>query len=104
MLLIPKPGREIPKSVEKRLVNVCQLIVNLLANSSLCIIGWAGMDRAKEAVVRAMSKPVRLLQNRYDRLAAAIFLSTPKDFEVVPQDPSRTGVGSLWYEGGNNHV
>ena len=66
------------------------LVVNSLAASSLRVIEWAGTGRAKEAAVRAMSKPVRLLQNRRG-LAAAIFLSTPKVFGVVPtgSDPDR---------------
>ena len=49
MLVIPKPGREIPKSVERRLGNDSQLVVNLLAAGGLRASNWAGTGRATEA-------------------------------------------------------
>src|SRR5437763_15324010 len=51
VLVIPKPGREIPKSVEKRSTNDRRLVGNLLAVRRLRLTEGAGTSRAKQGVV-----------------------------------------------------
>ena len=104
VLTIPKPGREIPKSVEERSTNDGRLVVNLLAARSLRVIDGAGMRRAKQARVRVMSKPVRLLQNCSTDWLLQFSYQLQKSSEVSSQAPSRTAVGCPCYRGGNPYV
>ena|SRR5689334_4214456 len=104
VLVIPKPGREIPKSVEERSRTDRRLVVNLLAAGSLCVIDWAGTSRAKAAAVRAMKKPVRLLQSHSTGWLLEFFCQLQESSESSPQGPSRTGVGCRCYEGGHSYV
>ena len=89
MLVIPKPGREIPKSVEKRSENDCQLGVKLARSwwfmRDLLDLAWAVRWRQRNV---GMTRP--------DQSGKMPALSL--------QGPSRTGVGCLRYEGGNNHA
>lgn len=91
MLVFPKPGREIPKSVEKRLENDGSLVVNLLAAGSLRVIGSAGTGCARERSSSHYEQAGSFTTKLSDELAASIFLSTPKLFGIVPtgSDPDR---------------
>jgi hypothetical protein len=96
VLLIPKPGRKIPKSVEKQSGNDRQFVVNSFALGSLRVI---------ERVARAVQgrqpfvydKAGSFIAVSFDGLAASIFLSTPRVFGVVAtgSDPDRRWMPTL---------
>src|SRR5262249_16683863 len=102
MVVIPKPGREIPKSVAKQSGNDCWLIFNSLAADGLRATGRAGMGRARKAAAHVMNKPVCLSQNRTTRWLPQFFSQSRKPSGLAQQAPA--GVGCLCYKGGNNHV
>src|SRR5438270_8221612 len=65
---------------------------------------WGWHEPCKQAVVRVMSKPLRLLQNYSTGCLLRFSYQLQKSLEFSPQSPSPTGVGCPCYTGDKNYV
>ena len=72
-------------------MNEWQLVVNSLAAGSLCVLGQAGMGRARKSSCSHYEQAGLFIAESQGGLVATIFLSRPKVFGVVPAgtDPER---------------
>lgn len=102
MIVIPKPGRKIPKTVENPSPSKQCYSVNSFVDNDLRRLWRVGMSRAKALSV--WDKPVRPLHIERPAGHREVFTNLGKDSGLSSQAGTRSASAFLRYEGGNCHV